>query len=173
MIKSEKTSNEERIWRSAMENTVKAVMQTRFKTLSPDHTIKQAVRILQSASKEYGRRVFGMMVIDEKGKLVGMLSMYDIFIFLRPKHIEIWGEMDDIDLNGFVEDAMNRASTIRVGDIMTTGLISITPDTKLMMIVDIMIKKHVRRLPVLDGNEIVGIVFISDLFDYLLEKFVE
>jgi Mg/Co/Ni transporter MgtE len=37
-----------------MENTAKAVMQTRFKTLSPDHTIKQAVRILQSASKEYG-----------------------------------------------------------------------------------------------------------------------
>jgi CBS domain-containing protein len=119
------------------------------------------------------RRVFGMMVIDEKGQLVGMLSMYDIFIFLRPKHIEIWGEMDDIDLNGVVENALNHASTIRVGDIMTTGLISITPDTNLMMIVDIMIKKHVRRLPVLDGNEIVGIVFISDLFDYLLEKFVE
>jgi CBS domain-containing protein len=156
-----------------MENTAKAVMQTRFKTLSPDHTIKQAVRILQSASEEYGRRVFGMMVIDEKGQLVGMLSMYDIFIFLRPKHIEIWGEMDDIDLNGVVENAMNHASTIRVGDIMSTGLISITPDTNLMMIVDIMIKKHVRRLPVLDGNEIVGIVFISNLFDYLLEKFVE
>jgi CBS domain-containing protein len=41
------------------------------------------------------------------------------------------------------------------------------------MIVDIMIKKHVRRLPVLDGKEIVGIVFISDVFDYLLEKFME
>jgi len=52
-----------------MENTAKAVMQTRFKTLSPDHTIKQAVRSLQSASKEYGRRVFGMMVTDEKGNL--------------------------------------------------------------------------------------------------------
>jgi CBS domain-containing protein len=156
-----------------MENTAKAVMQTRFKTLSPDHTIKQAVRILQSASKEYGRRVFGMIVINENGKLVGMLSMYDIFIFLRPKHIEIWGEMDDIDLNGVVEDALNRAGTIRVGDIMTTGLISITPDTNLMIIVDIMIKKHVRRLPVLDGKKIVGIVFISDVFDYLLEKFME
>lgn len=156
-----------------MENTARAVMQTRFTTLLPEHTIKEAVRRLQHASKEYGRRVFGMMVIDEKGKLVGMLSMYDIFVFLRPKHIEIWGEMDDINLTGMMEDALARAGTIRVGDIMTTGLVSITPDTNLMMIVDIMIKKHVRRLPVLDGNEIVGIVFISDVFDYLLEKFIE
>jgi len=72
-----------------------------------------------------------------------------------------------------IENALARAETIRVGDIMTTGLISITPDTNLMIIVDIMIKKHVRRLPVLDGKEIVGIVFISDVFDYLLEKFME
>ncbi len=156
-----------------MENTARAVMQTRFTTLSPQHTIKEAVIMLQKASKEHGRRVFGMMVIDEKGKLVGMLSMYDIFIFLRPKHIEVWGEMEDIDLTGVIENALERAGTIRVGDIMTTGLISVTPDTNLMIIVDIMIKKHVRRLPVLDGKKIVGIVFISDVFDYLLEKFIE
>jgi CBS domain-containing protein len=156
-----------------MENTAKAVMQTRFKTLSPDQTIKEAVKMLQSASIEYERRVFGMMVTDENNSLIGMLSMYDIFLFLRPKHIEIWGEMDDIDLTSVIEDSLSRANTLRVGDIMTPGLISITPDTNLMMIVDIMIKKHVRRLPVLDGQKIVGIVFISDVFDYLLEKFME
>lgn len=156
-----------------MENTARAVMQTRFSVLSPHDTIKEAVIALQSASKEHGRKVFGMMVTDQEGKLVGMLSMYDIFLFLRPKHIEIWGEMDDIDLTGLLEEALSRADTIRVGDVMTTSLISITPDTNLMMIVDIMIKKHVRRLPVLDGKEIVGIVFMSDVFDYLLEKFMQ
>ncbi|MFO8084695.1 MAG: CBS domain-containing protein [Desulfobacterales bacterium] len=156
-----------------MENTAGAVMNTRFVTLSPDNTIVDAVRMLQSASKQYGRRVFGMMVTDENNRLVGMLSMYDIFLFLRPKHIEIWGEMDDIDLTGVIEDALSRAKTIRTGDIMTTNLITITPDTSLMMIVDIMIKKHVRRLPVVDGKDIVGIVFISDIFDYLLAKFTQ
>lgn len=155
-----------------MENTARVVMQTRFSVLSPDNTIKEAVEILQEASKKYGRRVFGMMVTDQTGELVGMLSMYDIFIFLRPKHIEIWGEMDDLDLSGVIEDALARAGTIRVGDIMTTGLITITPDTSLMMIVDIMIKKHVRRLPVMDEKKIAGIVFISDVFDYLLAKFI-
>lgn len=156
-----------------MENTAKAVMQTNYQTLSPETSVKEAVAVFQTASKQLGRRVFGMMVTDGKDKLVGMLSMYDLFIFLRPKHIEIWGEMDDIDLGGLIEDALARASAIQVGDLMTTDLISITPDTDLMMIVDIMIKKHVRRLPVLDGRKIVGIVFISDVFDYLLKKFTE
>ena len=39
---------------------------------------------------------------------------------------------------------------------MTTELITITPETHLLLIIDIMIKKHVRRLPVLEGGKIVG-----------------
>jgi CBS domain-containing protein len=33
-----------------------------------------------------------------------------------------------------------------------------------------MIKKHVRRLPVVEGQKIIGIVYISDLFNHLLER---
>ena len=155
-----------------MDNTAKAVMQTEFGTLEPECTIREAVNIFRQASRKQGRRVFGMMVVDGGGKLVGMLSMYDIFIFLRPKHVEIWGEMEDIDLTGLLDDALDRAGAIQVGDLMTSELISISPDTDLMIIVDVMIKKHVRRLPVLDGDKIVGIVYISDVFDYLLQKFM-
>jgi CBS domain-containing protein len=41
------------------------------------------------------------------------------------------------------------------------------------MILDIMIKKHVRRLPVLDNGKIVGIVYISDLFYNILDRFTD
>ena len=44
------------------------------------------------------------------------------------------------------------------------------PGDHLLLIIDIMIKKHVRRLPVLEGGKIVGIVYISRVFDHLLEK---
>ncbi len=56
-------------------------------------------------------------------------------------------------------------------DIMTTEVVTITSDTHLMVIADIMIKKHIRRLPVVDGREVVGIVFVSDVFHQLLKKF--
>jgi CBS domain-containing protein len=41
-----------------------------------------------------------------------------------------------------------------------------------MVIADLMIKKHIRRLPVVDGQEVVGIVYVSDVFHHLLEKFI-
>ena len=146
------------------------VMDTRFRTLKPRMTVAEAVQIFQRASEESGRRVFGMLVVDDEGQLMGMLSVYDIFLLLRPKHSHIWGEMADLDLTGLLQTACERAQPVLVGDIMTTELITITPDTHILLIIDIMIKKHVRRLPVLEEGRVVGIVYISRVFDYLMAR---
>lgn len=153
-----------------MGETARDVMDTRLHTLSPRMTIADAVGLLQQAGEESGRRVFGLLVVDDEKRLVGMLSMYDIFLLLRPKHTHIWGEMADLDLAGLLKAACDRAQPVLVGDIMTTELVTITPDTHLLLIIDIMIKKHVRRLPVLEDGRLVGMVYLSRVFDYLLER---
>ncbi|RTZ96360.1 MAG: signal transduction protein [Deltaproteobacteria bacterium] len=153
-----------------MQMTARDVMTTRLHTLKSDQTVADAVRIFRKASEEEGRKVFGMTVTDESNRLIGMLSMYDILLFIRPKHIHVWGTMDDIDISGLVENACDRTRTILVGDIMSTDLISVTPDTHLMILLDLMINKHVRRIPVLENDNILGIVYISDLFYNLLDK---
>jgi CBS domain-containing protein len=148
--------------------TARHVMQTRFYTLRPETLISAAVKVFQQASQEQ-RTVLGLMVTDESGRLVGMLSMYDIFLLLRPKHIHIWGEMQDLEVGGILEAACQRAKSLRVGDIMTTEVITITPDTHLLLVIDIMIKKHVRRLPVLEDGKILGMVYLSGVFNHLLD----
>lgn len=153
-----------------MEANARNVMTTGFHTLVPQTPIAEAVKIFKKASEEEQRKVFGMMVTDEHGRLVGILSMYDILLFMRPKHIHIWGMMEDIDITGLVDSACERAKSVQVGDIMTTEVITITPETHVMMILDIMIKKHVRRIPVVENDKIYGIVYISDLFYQLLGK---
>ena len=153
-----------------MQMTARDVMTTRIHALKPEQTVADAVKIFRKASGEEGRKVFGMIVTDESNRLIGMLSMYDILLFIRPKHIHVWGNMEDIDITGLVENACDRTRSIRVGDIMSTDLISVTPDTHLMTLLDLMINKHVRRIPVLEGESILGIVYISDLFYTLLDK---
>jgi len=150
--------------------TARDVMDDCFQTLRPDMSIAEAVRIFERAGRVSGQKVFGIMVTDASRSLVGMLSIYDIFLLLRPKHIHIWGEMEDLEISDLLDTACHRARAVRVGDIMTTELITITPETNLLLIIDIMIKKHVRRLPVLEGGKIVGIVYISRVFEYLLGK---
>ena len=62
-----------------------------FLTVKPEMTVREAVEVFRQATAATGQRVFGLMVTSDQGKLVGMLSMYDIFLVLRPKHIHIWG----------------------------------------------------------------------------------
>jgi CBS-domain-containing membrane protein len=153
--------------------TVKDIMSTSFHTLSPDMPVSEAVKMFKSASLEERRTIFGMMVMDERQALVGILSMYDILLALQPKHIHIWGEMKDIDLDGLVNSACQRSRSVLVGDIMSTDIVTVPVDAHLFMVLEIMNKKHIRRLPVLEQYKVVGMVYISDLFHHLLERLHE
>jgi CBS domain-containing protein len=152
-----------------MDLTAREVMDTTFSTLSPRMTIAEAMRVFQKAGEARHQIVFGM-VVAEAGQLLGMLSMYDIFLLIRPKHIHIWGEIKDVDISGILAEACKWSKSVLVEDIMTTDLITITPETHLLQIIDIMIKKHVRRLPVLENGKMVGMVYMSRVFQHLLGK---
>ena len=152
-----------------MKTTTKDLMKTEFKTLSPDVPISQALAIFKK-SKLDKKTIFGIMVTNKQGSIVGMISMYDILLFLLPKHVKIWGNISDIEIEGIIESTAGKLKNLLVGDIMTPKVLTITPDMHLMMILDIMIKKHVRRLPVVSNDEAIGIVYISDLFNHLIER---
>jgi CBS domain-containing protein len=145
-------------------------MDTRYSTLSPQMTIGEAFRVFQTAAQEHQQTVFGMVVTDAAGQLLGMLSLYDLLLLIRPKHIHIWGEIKDVEISGILDAALSRARSMLVSDVMTTDLTTITPDMHLLRIIDIMIKKHVRRLPVLEDGKLVGIVYLSRVFQHLLER---
>jgi CBS domain-containing protein len=133
-------------------------------------SVADAVKSFKEASENEERKVFGIMVTDRHSRLVGMLSMYDILLYLRPKHVHIWGMMDDIEAEGLMDQACERLKSIRVADIMTPDVITVTSDTHLMVVLDLMIKKHIRRVPVVEGEKIKGIIYISTLFYHLLAR---
>ncbi|MDA8306966.1 MAG: CBS domain-containing protein [Deltaproteobacteria bacterium] len=148
------------------------IMSHRFHTLSPSNTIAEAVSMFHIASMEEGKRIFGLMVIDEKDRLVGMLSMYDILLFVQPKHVHVWSEIEDLEAQSLFGELLDRVKSVQVADIMTTNVVTVKPHTHVMAIADLMIKRHIRRVPVVEGNDLVGIVYISDLFYHLLQKFL-
>ncbi len=111
-----------------------------------------------------------MIVNDEVGRLIGMLSMYDVLFLIRPKHTNVWGTMTDIEVSGLFEVIAERAQSVHVEDLMTTDVITVNPDTHVLHILDIMIKKHIRRLPVVNEGTIEGMVYLSDLFYFLVEQ---
>ena len=150
--------------------TARDVMVRTFHTLSPKLSIEEAAKLFKTASELEQRRIFGLIVTDQSGRLIGMMSMYDILLFIRPKHVQVWGMMEDINIAGLMEEICSRAKSVLVEDIMTTDLITVTPDTSVMFILDIMITKHIRRIPVIEDGKVEGIVYISDLFFNLINE---
>jgi len=149
------------------------IMDTRFHTLKPHETVAQAVKMFQTASREEGKKIFGLIVIDDADRLVGMLSMYDILLFIQPKHMKIWGEMEDLETDRLFDNLLGKVKGIQVGDIMTTEVVTIGPETHILSISDLVINKHIRRLPVSEDGRIIGMVYMSDVFYHILTQFLD
>jgi CBS domain-containing protein len=149
------------------------IMDTDFHVLHPEDDIAGAVKKFNTASSKEGKKIFGMMVVDDKDHLVGMLSMYDILIYIQPKNMQVWGQMEDLDQDQVYEEQLKRTRGIQVGDLMTPDVVTISPNTHILSISDLMIKKHIRRLPVVEQDHIVGIVYVSMVFYHMLNRFLD
>lgn len=152
-----------------MKTTAKDIMVTDYKVLTPDSQISDALQIFKDSIEEKNT-IYGIMVLDPNRSIAGVISMYDILLFLLPKHVKIWGNISDIEIEGIIDQAAGKLGPLLVGDIMTPKVITISPQTHLMMILDIMIKKHIRLVPVVEDDHLAGIVNISDLFHHLLQR---
>ena len=152
-----------------MSTTAKDLMVTPSSQLRPDLYLPEAFDVFREAFAAEGE-VVGLVVVDEKDRLVGVLTMYDIFLFCLPKNIELWGAMEDMELMALVEKTCKKAKGIKVEEVMTLNPVSVTPDTPLPVLLDIFIKNHIRRIPVVEDGRMVGLVYGTFVFCHIMDQ---
>lgn len=133
--------------------------------LRPDNTLREAVNLLKTARRgEEKVGVKGLPVLDDKGRLVGMLSMRDILKAVFPFYLSMM-ELGDFTWDGMVEGIAKRSAGKLVKDVMSRVVITVHEDAPLMECVDHMIKHNIRRLPVIDWlGKVVGMLYERDVF---------
>jgi len=101
---------------------------------------------------------------DYYDNLVGVITMCDILYHLRPAFLNHGIDGDQLPWGGqlikFVEDLKKK----KANQVMTRDVVGASLNEHLMVILDRMIKNIYRRLPVLENNKPVGIVFLSDIY---------
>ena len=99
--------------------------------------------------------------VVEGEKIVGMLSLTDL---LRISFAD--GAFQD-------EDAVDTVvyNMFSVRQVMAKNLISVSPETHIKEVAEILAKKEFHALPVVDDNKLVGIVTTTDLIKYLLDQY--
>ncbi len=114
--------------------TARDLMSSPVRTIRPNTSIEQAQRILL----RYGHS--GLFVCNQEHQLVGVISRRDLDLALH---------------HGF--------SHAPVKGYMTKNLQTITPDTPLPEIESLMVNNDIGRLPVLENNQLLGIVTRTDV----------
>jgi CBS domain-containing protein len=128
-------------------DTVRDILQIKghvVYTVNPESSVYEALETLES------KNLGSLVVLEECGTLDGIFTERD---YARK-----------VILKG------RSSKETRVKDIMTESPVFVSPDTKIEYCMQLMTDKHIRHLPVLEDNELVGLVSIGDLVKYIIDQ---
>jgi len=134
------------------------VMTRHVISVDPDATVLQAARLMLQ------HHISGLPVVDKEGKLVGVLSEGD---FLRRRETRTerkrsrWLEFLMGPGKMAAEYAHSHGS--KVSEVMSTDVKSVSEQTPLEDIVELMERKRIKRVPVVSRGHLVGIITRSNL----------
>lgn len=115
-------------------------------TVRPEMLLTDAVRLLLR------HHISGMPVLSAEGAMVGIITEHDILNFAFS----------------------GQAADTRVEEAMSQPVISLPPDAELATVVNCLSNRHIRRVPIVDGEKVVGIVSRRDILRemlYLYERY--
>ena len=138
------------------------VMTRRVVSVVPEATVLEAIRLMLQ------NHISGLPVIDASGKLVGVVTEGD---FLRRAETGTqtkrsrWLELL-VGPRKLAEDYVHSHGRT-VAEVMTPDPVTVTDDTTLENVVSIMERHRIKRLPVMRGKAVIGIVSRANLMHAL------
>ena len=134
------------------------VMTRKVVSVRLDAPVGDAIRLMLD------HRISGPPVVDGDSKVIGILTEGDLLRRAETgteRHRPRWLEL--LLGPGRLAGEYVRTHGRKVGEIMTEDVVSVAEDTPLVEIVRLMEGHRVKRLPVLRGDALVGIVTRADL----------
>lgn len=145
-----------------MSKTVAQVMTHNPIMVNPQTPLKQAIQILSE------KQISGLPVVDDMGKLVGIISETDLMWqetgITPPAYIMFLDSVIYLQNPAAYERDLHKALGQTVGEVMSNNPITISPDQSLKAAAKIIQDHKVRRLPVVDdAGTVIGILTRGDI----------
>ena len=136
-------------------------------SIGPDSSVEDAAKILSDNS------ISGLPVVEE-GKLVGIVSESDLIVKDKklhfPDYINVIGGIIYLESYKKFKQEFKKFIAVKVEDLMTEDVITLAPDDTVEKAATIMSEEDVNRLPVVEGEELVGIVTRGDILKDIANK---
>lgn len=150
------------------DQTARDIMTTDPVAVGRDLSVTDAARLMVE------RRIGALPVLDGE-KLVGIVTEGDLI--MRDVKVEFPTYLHLLD--GFImyppatarfETELKKAVGATVDDVMTPDPVTVQADTPVADVATLMVDRDVSRVPVLDGERLVGIVSKSDIVRSLIAE---
>lgn len=152
-----------------MSKTVADVMTTNPSVVQPDTYLKEAIKLLAE------QEISGLPVVNDEGKLVGVLSETDLMWQETgvdpPPYLMFLDSVIYLQNPAKYDQLLHKALGQTVGEVMSDRPISVTGDRALKEAAQLMHRRKVRRLPVVDEtDQVVGIITRGDIVRAMAEQ---
>jgi CBS domain-containing protein len=117
------------------------VMSSRLVQVAPDVTVQEAIGRMAEAN-------VGSVAVTEGSRLVGIFTERDVLRLASER-----ARLDDV----------------RIGDVMTKNLVTVSAEDDIVAAARVMGERRIRHLPVVQGENLLGIVGIRDVLAALTE----
>ncbi|MGW8195201.1 MAG: CBS domain-containing protein [Desulforhopalus sp.] len=152
---------------------VKDVMEPIKNWLTPEMTLREAIRVMKSTKRGHGLPLNGIVVLDGAMNLVGIVSTKDILRLLIPANMYFDENQNHISWESIRKEKTISSQTIHVNKIMTEDVRVISAEATLLHCADVLLTEQIRRLPVTRSDgKVVGIVYLRDVYNALTELLV-
>jgi CBS domain-containing protein len=145
-----------------MPKTVADVMSHNPIVVRPETPLNEAIQILAE------KRVSGLPVVNDAGKLVGIVSETDLMWqetgVTPPAYIMFLDSVIFLKNPASYERDLHKALGQTVGEVMSRDPVTVSPDKLLKDAAQLMHDRSVHRLPVVDANgQVIGILTRGDI----------
>ena len=137
------------------------IMTPEVITISPEASVSEVAALLDK------HRISGLPVVDKESWLVGVITQSDLVN--RAQDLELPPVIALFDLRlvletpGHFKKRLEKMLGTTVADVMTAEPHTVYPDTPVNQIADLMAKKRVHTIPVVEGGKLVGIIGKIDM----------
>lgn len=142
---------------------VKDIMTTAVKVAKPDDRIRDVATIMCF------NKISGMPVVDDAGKIVGVISEKDILHGMFPSLDDMMENPKLVDFES-LEAEYRDVVHLRVADLMSPRVFVVEPDMPVLRAASIMFRNRIRRIPVANDGRLVGIVSVGDVHKAIFQK---
>lgn len=145
--------------------TAKDVMETSFDTIHQDASVVEAIELIRKGKvRKTGHKTISLIVVDDYGQMTGVITMYDILYHLRPDFLNFGLNADEFPWAGQLNKCIDAIKIKKVSQLMSGNVMGAKLDDHIMVILDHMVKNRYRRLPILERNKPIGIIYLSDIY---------